>query len=140
MAPLDHVLTQQTVAVAAGGALGSLGRWGVGMLLPASLGFPWATAVVNISGAVAMGLLTAWVLSRHEPYHLVRPFLGTGLLGGWTTFSALAVDLQGLLADGRGGRALAYLALTLVGGLLGLVGALTAGRAVWGPARDGGGA
>lgn len=73
-----------------GGALGSVGRWGLVDVLPAG-GWPWGTLLVNVTGALAMGLLVAWLSAREAP-HWVRPFVATGLLGGWTTYSAFALD------------------------------------------------
>lgn len=79
-------------AVAAGGALGSLGRWLAAGALPAATdGWPWGTLLVNVTGALAMGLLVAWLADRESP-DWVRPFVATGLLGGWTTYSAFALD------------------------------------------------
>ena len=56
-------------------------------------GFPWATFVVNVTGAFAMGLLVAYLVDRPGAHRLARPFVGVGVLGGWTTFSARAVDV-----------------------------------------------
>ena len=78
--------------IAAGGVLGSLGRWVVGLALPHADGrMPWGTLLVNVTGALAMGLLIAWLADRESPAW-VRPFAATGLLGGWTTYSAFALD------------------------------------------------
>ena len=54
-------------------------------------GWPWGTLLVNVTGALAMGLLIAWLADRESPAW-VRPFAATGLLGGWTTYSAFALD------------------------------------------------
>ena len=78
------------LAVAAGGALGSLGRWSLVDALPRD-GWPWGTLLVNVTGALTMGLLVAWLSTREAP-DWVRPFVATGLLGGWTTYSAFALD------------------------------------------------
>ncbi|MGL5860098.1 MAG: fluoride efflux transporter FluC [Phycicoccus sp.] len=106
-------------AVALGGVLGSLGRWAVGAVVPAaSGGFPWATFWVNVTGALAMGLLVAHLAPGPRSHPLVRPFFGAGLLGGWTTFSALAVDAVALASAGREAVALAYVVATFVLGVL----------------------
>ncbi|MBR7741726.1 CrcB family protein [Phycicoccus sp. BSK3Z-2] len=118
--------------VAAGGAAGSLGRWGVGLSLPPTPGgFPWATFLVNVTGALAMGLLVAVLVERPGTHRLVRPVVGVGLLGGWTTFSALAVDAVTLGDSGRLGVAALYLAATVVVGVLAVVGGLRLGRTLW---------
>ncbi|MFC8916851.1 fluoride efflux transporter CrcB [Streptomyces sp. NPDC057116] len=99
--------------VAAGGALGACARYGASLLWPtAAGGFPWTTLCVNAGGCALMGVLMV-VITEFGPAHpLVRPFLGTGVLGGFTTFSAYAVDVRDLLAGDRVAAALAYLALT----------------------------
>ncbi|GAA4453536.1 fluoride efflux transporter FluC [Phytohabitans houttuyneae] len=96
--------------VAAGGSLGAAARYGVGLALPHDAGgFPWATLGVNVLGCLAIG-----VLARRAPTHrLVWPFVGTGVLGGFTTFSTYAVDAWTLADAGRPLAAGAYVAGTL---------------------------
>lgn len=104
--------------IATGGALGSLGRWWLGTVLsPGAGGFPWATFVVNVTGGFLVGVLMVLVVDVWPTSRYVRPFLGVGLLGGWTTFSTYALDTRGLLADDRPGTAAVYLLATLVVGL-----------------------
>ncbi len=98
-------------AVSVGGALGALARYGVGVVLPS----PWATFGINVVGCLLIGVLLVLVVERGPAHPLVRPFLGTGVLGGFTTFSAYAVDVQ-LLLD-RPAAAAAYLVGTLVAAL-----------------------
>ncbi|HMD46188.1 MAG TPA: CrcB family protein [Acidimicrobiales bacterium] len=119
------------LAVFGGGALGTLGRYAVerAWTTPPS-GFPTATLVINTSGAFALAVLLGVVLRRSPRRRLVRPLLGTGLLGGWTTYSALCVEAVGLARVGHPLVAAGYLAATLVLG----VGATTAGLAL-GPRR-----
>jgi CrcB protein len=105
--------------IAAGGALGSLGRWGVGELVPWSgTGFPWATFTENVTGAFALGALMVYVVDVWPPRRYVRPFLGVGLLGGYTTFSTYRLETHDLLAAGRAGTALAYVGGSLLVGLV----------------------
>lgn len=112
-------LSFATLAVVfVGGALGTLARY----LLEAhhavaAGGFPWVTLLVNLTGSLAIGLLVP--LSEHISHRapLLRPFLVIGLLGGWTTYSTLAVDATLLGKDGDVGTALAYLVATVAGGL-----------------------
>jgi fluoride exporter len=113
--------------VAAGGVLGSLGRYAAGVALPHPSGaFAWSTFLVNVSGSVAMGVLMAWVWSMERPHPWLRPFLGVGVLGGWTTFSSFALDTHAMVDAGRGGLAAAYVVGSLVVGVsavgLGLAG------------------
>jgi len=105
-------------AVSAGGVAGSLARYGLGQTFPpAPTGFPWATFGINVSGCLLIGVLMVLVTDVWPSRRLLRPFLGTGLLGGYTTFSAYIVDIQHLLGAGAARTALAYLAGTLLAAL-----------------------
>jgi CrcB protein len=102
-------------AIAAGGALGSLARYGLGVAFPPGrTGFPWATFGINVLGSLLIGVLMVLVVEVWEAHPLVRPFLGVGVLGGFTTFSTYVVDVQRLVDAGAAATALAYLAATLV--------------------------
>jgi fluoride exporter len=107
------------LAVAIGGALGSVARWGVAEAFdgPAA-GFPWATFVVNVTGAFLLGVLMVLVVDRWPDSRHVRPFLGVGVLGGYTTFSTAMADTHALVDADRGLLVVAYLGATLVVGLL----------------------
>ncbi|MEU5722155.1 CrcB family protein [Micromonospora sp. NPDC047738] len=115
--------------IAAGGVLGALARAGLQTAFPhPPTGFPWATFGVNVTGCLLIGVLMA-VISARPASPLVRPFLGVGVLGGYTTFSTYVVDAQRAVAAGAPGTALAYLAATLVGALLAVwLGDALAGR------------
>ena len=127
--PDEPLLRRQGAAVAAvalGGALGALARWGLGLAFPTPHGtFPTTTLLINVVGCLLMGLLVVHVAEVRTAHPIVRPFLGVGVLGGFTTFSTFAVDAQQLLAAGRLGTALAYLVATTAGSVgaawLGLV-------------------
>jgi CrcB protein len=95
------------LAVAAGGLLGALLRWGLGVLVPDAGGFPWTTFGINVSGSFLLAALPAVAAVRRHP--VLPVFLGTGVLGGFTTLSTYAEQGRALLADGRTGLALAYL-------------------------------
>ena len=112
-------------AISAGGALGAVARWGVGDLLPHHPGeMPWSTFLTNVAGCFLIGVLMVLVVERWPHRPLARPFLGTGVLGGFTTFSTYAVDTRGLLAAGRPTVAAAYLVGSLALGLLAVVAGL----------------
>jgi len=129
-APRPDAVLLATVAV--GGVLGSLGRWGVGLALPHPAGgLPWGTVLVNVTGAFAMGLLVAYLVDRPGVHRLARPFVGVGVLGGWTTFSALAVDAVQLTAAHHVQVALAYVAGTFLLGTLAVAAGSGLGRRVW---------
>ncbi|WP_019856188.1 fluoride efflux transporter FluC [Actinopolyspora mortivallis] len=100
------------LAVALGGALGALARHGVA-LWSGEAGFPWSTLLVNVVGCLLLGGLTV-VVETSSVHRLVRPFLGVGVLGGFTTFSAYLVDAGGLLVAQRPVGALVYLLATVV--------------------------
>ena len=120
------------VTVALGGVIGSLGRYAVGTALPHTAGsFPWATLVVNVSGAFVMGLLVAYLVDRPGVHRLARPFVGVGVLGGWTTFSALAVDVVQLGAADQVQPALVYVTATFLVGTLAVAAGSVLGQRVW---------
>lgn len=101
--------------IAAGGVLGAQARYGVDRLSAGNpSGIPWATLAVNATGCLLIGMLMVVLLELTAPHRLLRPFLGIGVLGGFTTFSAYAVEVQVLLADGRALAALGYLGATPV--------------------------
>ena len=106
------------MAVATGGAVGSLARWGLSMALPhQGAQWPWSTLLANLSGALLLGMLVAFVELR-SPHRLVRPVLGIGVLGGWTTFSTWMTDAASMASAGAVLVAGAYLLVTLAGGLM----------------------
>lgn len=104
------------LAVLGGGAVGTALRLGIDTLLPhGDTDFPGSTLLINTLGAFVLGLLVGRVWPGAASW--LRAGLGAGLLGSFTTFSALAVSLVSLTAAGFGMLALAYLAATLVLGL-----------------------
>jgi CrcB protein len=108
-APLGLLL----LVVALGGATGSLARYGIAVALPHGRSeLPVATLLVNVVGCLLLGLLVAgWPHARW-----LRPFLGTGVLGGFTTFSAFALETDRLL-DRAPVVAVVYVALSVLLGL-----------------------
>jgi len=111
---------QQLALVMAGGALGAAGRFWVGGYLLRQLGsgFPWGTMAVNVVGSFAVGFLAIWLEGRGSAALWWRAFLIVGLLGGLTTYSALMLEMLIYTRSHRSGLAVAYLAITLVLGLL----------------------
>jgi CrcB protein len=92
--------------VGAGGALGAMARHGFTLLVPP----PWGVMAVNVFGGFLMGLLVGWLTLQGKPTDGSRLFLGVGVLGGFTTFSAFSIDVVRLLEEGRLGQAGLYAA------------------------------
>jgi fluoride exporter len=106
-------------AISAGGVLGALARDGVATAWPhAASGFAWATFVINVTGCLFIGVLMVIVTDVLPHRRLVRPFLGVGVLGGYTTFSTYIVDIHKAASAGAPWVALAYLASTLIAAVL----------------------
>lgn len=89
------------LAVLAGGMLGGTVRYVVGLAIPAQPGqIPWGILGVNLVGAFIMGLLLHGWVRRGHVSHPWRPFLATGILGSFTTWSTFMADTYGLVVDG----------------------------------------
>ncbi|WP_329565978.1 fluoride efflux transporter CrcB [Kitasatospora sp. NBC_01266] len=124
--PLDVV-----AVVAVGGVLGAEARYEAGRLwLTVAGGFPWTTLLINVLGCLVIGVFLVAITEGRPAHRLVRPFFGTGVLGGFTTFSTYCVDAERLLAKGEVGTALGYLALTLVAAMAAVTGGAGATRRV----------
>lgn len=113
-----------------GGALGASARYGVAQLLHAPAGsFPWATFWTNVSGSVVLGTGLVLFLERFPPSRYLRPFMATGFLGAYTTYSTFAVETDMLVKDGHTATALAYVGASLVVGVAAVwIGMLVARR------------
>ncbi len=123
-------LPLRLLAIAVGGSLGTLLRYGLGQALaPPPFGFPWATMSVNVIGSLLLGVVITLVVERWPPTRFVRPFAAIGFCGGFTTFSTMVVEADQLGRHGRPGLAALYLAVTLAAGLI--AAALGIGLARW---------
>lgn len=119
--------------IAFGGGLGALARYGLARLMPTPPGyFPWATFLTNVVGCLLIGVLMVVITDVVVAHRLVRPFLGVGVLGGFTTFSTYAIEIHGLLAPGTVALAFAYLAGTLIAAMLAVLVGVLATRAITG--------
>jgi fluoride exporter len=100
--------------VAVGGALGSVARHAMntGLTRLMGSGFPWGILLVNGLGCLAMGMVAAGLLRMPMP-DATRLFLATGILGGFTTFSAFALDTMKLVQAGQSGLAAMYVVASL---------------------------
>lgn len=106
--------------VALGGAIGASLRHGAGVVavrvLP--LGWPWATGFVNMAGSLAMGVLVGWLALKAEgASQELRLFLATGVLGGFTTFSAFSLEIANMLRSGEALKAGLYALLSVLLGV-----------------------
>jgi CrcB protein len=116
-------------AISAGGVLGALARYGLATAWPhRSDQFPWATFVTNVSGCLLIGVLMVLITEVWAAHRLLRPFLGVGVLGGYTTFSTYTVDIQQLVANGAARTGLLYLAGTLAAALVAVYAGITLAR------------
>jgi CrcB protein len=120
------------IAIAGGGAIGAALRHGVSLLSLRLMGpaFPWGTLTVNVVGCAAMGFLVAWLAGREPNPMALRAFLAVGLLGGFTTFSAFALDLVTLYRERAFAPAAIYLLASIILSVVGLLAGLALGRAV----------
>lgn len=110
------------LAVAVGGIAGSELRYALGLLDEhGPQQFPWMTLLINAVGCVLIGALLAGLARSERAPRLARPLLGTGVLGGFTTFSTFNVDLVTLADQRCWGRAAIYLVATVVTCLLGVI-------------------
>ncbi len=100
------------VAVALGGVIGAIARWGLGELTPNGDGFPWTTFAINVVGSGALAALPALDVVRRSA--VLPVFLGPGVLGGFTTLSAYAEEARVLFSDGEVALGVAYVVGTLL--------------------------
>ena len=121
----------QFLLVLTGGAIGSVGRWLTGRWILALFGpaFPAGTLAVNLIGGFCMGLLVG-VLARMAAADNIRLFVATGLLGGYTTFSAFSLDTVTMIERGDWATALGYVLASVIGSVCALFAGLYLVRAV----------
>ncbi|MEV7997049.1 fluoride efflux transporter CrcB [Streptomyces sp. NPDC086077] len=132
---LAHLLPV-VCAVALGGALGAAARYAVLLMWPpAPAGFPWATFGVNAVGCAVMGVAVVVFMELRHSNPLVRPFLATGVLGGFTTLSTYAADTERMMRLGAPGRALTYFVATPIVALTALALASSLTRRIAGSQR-----
>jgi fluoride exporter len=119
------------VAVAIGGFVGGLARYGLGSIwLSAPDAFPAATFFINTCGAFVLALLLVLVLDVLPPNTYLRPLVGTGFCGAYTTFSSVAVEVDQLVQHGHAGVAVGYVAAGVAAGLAAGMAGMALGRAI----------
>lgn len=112
--------------VALGGAIGAVLRYQTGRMMTLWLGptvvsaFPWATLAVNVIGSLLMGLMAGWLARHGQAGEQLRLFVGVGVLGGFTTFSAFSLELMLLIERGQPFQAVTYTLVSVLAGLTAL--------------------
>ena len=119
---------QSILQVALGGAVGAVLRYltNVGVMRLIGPGFPWGTLIVNIAGSFAMGVLV--VVLAHKGGMRFAPLLMTGVLGGFTTFSAFSLDTLTIWERGEPVSAFIYVAVSVLVSLAAIVAGLSVAR------------
>ncbi|WP_075288754.1 fluoride efflux transporter CrcB [Pararhizobium arenae] len=124
---MTHILL-----VALGGALGSVLRYLVGLGTLRSFGpsFPWGTLTVNVTGSFLIGLISELIMQKFSGSPEMRVFMITGILGGYTTFSAFSLDAIALLERGETVPAAIYVGSSVILSGLAVVAGLALMRAI----------
>lgn len=113
-----HRWTGPILLIGVGGGIGAVCRHFLTVDLPvASHPLPWPTFAVNIAGCFLMGILTVFLAESRTPHPSAQLLLGTGFLGGFTTFSHFMDGIREMVSGGSAGEAAIYTILTIVGGL-----------------------
>ena len=126
---VKNVAMKTAVLVFFGGGIGAVGRWavGLGMMRVLGAGFPYGTLAVNLVGCFVMGVLARLLFQVAEGGHDLRIFLMTGVLGGFTTFSAFSLVSSNSWMRQEASAAILYVFLSVGGALAGIAGGLWLG-------------
>lgn len=126
------------VTIAVGAALGASARYGLSQVIHVASGsFPWATYATNISGSFLLGLFMAVILERFPPTRYLRPFVATGFLGAYTTYSTFAVESDLLVKQGHAAIGVGYAVASLVAGFAAVWAGIWLARTIPMPHRGG---
>jgi CrcB protein len=118
--------------VMTGGAIGAGLRFGLSQAVPyTGQGWPWPTFAANVLGGLAMGVLAAWILRGDNSAEPLRLFVGIGVLGGFTTFSAFSLEMAQMIERGQTGLAAGYALASVLLALGALFAGMTAAKAIW---------
>jgi CrcB protein len=120
------------LAVAAGGACGSVARYlvAIGSAKLFGSSFPWGTLIINVTGSALIGVFVGLFAAKWDLSQAARIFLTVGICGGYTTFSTFSLDVWYLIERGQVAASMAYMLASVVLSLAALVGALHAVRAL----------
>jgi CrcB protein len=120
------------ILVMSGGAIGAGLRYGLSRALPVgAAGWPWATFAANVLGGLAMGVLAGWVLRGDNSAEPLRLFVGVGVLGGFTTFSAFSLEMAQMIERGHGAMAAGYAFASVLLALGALFAGMALARTIW---------
>jgi fluoride exporter len=121
-----------TTAIGAGAIAGAEARYLAGLWAAARWGsaFPWGTLLINLSGSFVLGFYLALVTERFTGRSTTRLLLATGFLGAYTTFSTFSYETVALVQHGAIGPAVAYVAASLIGGLIAVFAGIVAAHAL----------
>lgn len=112
--------------------MGAAMRYGLSRAIPVSAGgWPWPTFIVNISGGFLMGMLATWLLRNGSSTEPLRLFVGVGILGGFTTFSAFSLEMAAMVQRGHMGAAAGYAGASVLLALGATFAGMTAAKAIW---------
>ncbi|MBT2531365.1 CrcB family protein [Arthrobacter sp. ISL-48] len=124
-----HLHPGFVLVVITGGVFGALARYGLSTVLPSPGGWPLPTLIINLTGALLLGVLLEALVRRGPDagrLRMIRLLAGTGFMGAFTTYSTLALETNTLLGTGRITDALIYVAATLIGGAVATVAGIRA--------------
>jgi fluoride exporter len=124
-----HLHPGFVLVVISGGVFGALARYGLSTVLPSPGGWPLPTLIINLTGALLLGVLLEALVRRGPDarrLRMIRLLAGTGFMGAFTTYSTLALETNTLLGAGRSTDALVYVAATLIGGAVATVAGIRA--------------
>ena len=118
--------------VMVGGGIGAALRFGLSRSVPFVAGaWPWATFAANVIGGFAMGVLAAWLLRGDNAAEPLRLFLGVGVLGGFTTFSAFSLEMAQMVERGQGMLAGGYALASVILALAAVFAGMMLARTIW---------
>ena len=120
------------ILVMSGGAIGAAMRYGLSRALPVgAAGWPWPTFAANVVGGLCMGILANWMLRGDNAAEPLRLFLGVGVLGGFTTFSAFSLEMAQMVQRGQMGLAAIYALASVVLALGAIFAGMAIAKAIW---------
>ena len=112
--------------------MGAALRYGLSRALPiGAAGWPWPTFVANVVGGLCMGILALWLLRGDNAAEPLRLFLGVGVLGGFTTFSAFSLEMAQMVQRGQGMMAATYAAVSVILAFGAVFAGMMLARTIW---------